>query len=92
MIAAMADIAVTAVVVLSLAALTVILLRVAPGQSRRRTRALVGLVPGVLGAGVVAAMVTDIVPDNFESFALPWVIVLGTAGVVLLTLMNLAER
>jgi len=55
-------------------------------------RALVGLVPGVVGAFVVAALMTDIVPDNFESIALPWVIVAGSIGIVLLIVMNLREH
>jgi hypothetical protein len=87
-----ADVAIASVLILTVGALTLLLLRVAPGQSRRRTRALVGLVPGLLGALVVGSLTTDIVPDTWENVAVPWVIVLGTAAVVLLTVTNLAER
>lgn len=88
----MADVAIASVLILTVGSLTLLLVRVAPGQSRRRTRALVGLVPGLLGALVVASLTTDIVPDTWEDVAVPWVIVLGTAAVVLLTVTNLAER
>ena len=78
-------------VILVLALVIAIVLRLAPGQHRRGTRALIGLVPGVIGAGIVLALTKDLVPDAFETFALPWVIIAVTAGVILLTIRKLAE-
>ncbi len=75
-----------------LIALTVLLIRVVPGQPRRRTRAVIGLVPGVVGAFLVGALVTDFVPDTFERLAAPWVILAVTAGVVALAVTNLIRQ
>lgn len=75
-----------------LALLTVLLVRVAPGQSRRRTRALIGLAPGVVGAFVVGALVTDFVPDAWERVVGPWLILVVTVGVVVLAITNLARE
>lgn len=86
-----ADVGIATVVILVLALVIAIVLRFAPGQQRRGTRALIGLVPGVIGAAVVLALTKDLVPDSFETFALPYVIVAVTAGVILLTIRNLAE-
>jgi hypothetical protein len=86
-----ADVGIATVVILALALVIAIVLRLAPGQHRRRTRALIGLVPGVIGAVVVMALHKDLVPDEFEAFVLPWVIIAVTAGVIVLTIRNLAE-
>ena len=75
--------------IVSIGGLIALALRLAPGQQRQSTRALIGLVPGLIGALVVAALVEDFVPDQLESFALPWVIVVVTAGLILLTVKNL---
>lgn len=88
----MANVGIAALVVLSLGAVVLLVVQMAPGLPRRRMRALVGLVPGVVGAFVVAALTTDIVPDGFESIALPWVIVAGSIAIVLLIVMNLREH
>lgn len=88
----MANVGIAAFVALGIATMLVILRVVAPGEPRRRTRALIGLVPGLLGAGAVLALSTDFVPDGFESVALPWVIVVVTIGMVALTAVNLAQH
>ncbi|HET9457946.1 MAG TPA: hypothetical protein VFO78_11425 [Candidatus Limnocylindrales bacterium] len=88
----MANVAIAALVVVSLGAVILVVLQMAPGLPRRRMRALIGLVPGVVGAFVVAALMADIVPDGFESIALPWVIVAGSIAIVVLIVMNLREH
>lgn len=88
----MANIGIAALVVLSLGAVVLVVIQLAPGLPRRRMRALIGLVPGVVGAFIVAALMTDIVPDGLESMALPWVIVAGSIAVVVLIVMNLREH
>jgi hypothetical protein len=37
-------------------------------------------------------MVEDFVPDQLETFALPWVIVVVTGGLILLMVKNLLDR
>jgi hypothetical protein len=86
-----ADVGIATVVIVALALVIATVLRLAPGQHRLGTRALIGLVPGVLGAGIIMALHVDLVPDEFETVALPWVIVVVTAGVILLTIRNLAD-
>jgi uncharacterized membrane protein YeaQ/YmgE (transglycosylase-associated protein family) len=86
-----ADVAIATVVACSLAVVIAIVLRLAPGQQGRGTRALIGLVPGVIGAVIVLALTKDLVPDEFETFALPWVIVAVTTAVIVLTIRNLAK-
>ncbi len=51
---------------------------------------LAGLVPGVVGAAVVAALSADIVPDDFETTALPWLIIAVTLGLAFVTIRHLA--
>jgi hypothetical protein len=87
-----ANVGIAALVVLSLGAVVLVVVRMAPGLPRRRMRALIGLVPGVVGAFIVAALMTDIVPDGLESIALPWVIVAGSIAIVVLIVMNLREH
>ena len=79
-------------VILSIAGLIALLLRIAPGQQRPLTRALIGLVPGLVGTLIVGALAMDLVPDELESLALPWVIVAVTGGLILLMIKNLVER
>jgi uncharacterized membrane protein YeaQ/YmgE (transglycosylase-associated protein family) len=86
------NIEIASVLILLLVALTVLLIQIVPGQARRRTRAVIGLVPGMVGALVVAALVTDLVPDTFERVAAPWVILAVTAGVVVLAVTNLIRQ
>jgi hypothetical protein len=87
-----ANVAIAGVVVFSIATLATVLLHLAPGQPDRRLRAAIGLVPGVIGALVVGALVTDLVPDDFEMVAFPWVIGASTVGIVALTIINLRAR
>ena len=88
----MANVEIASLLVLLLVVLTVALVRVVPGQPSRRTRAAIGLVPGVVGALVVGALVTDIVPDAWERVVSPWVILAVTAGVVVLAVTNLVRQ
>ncbi len=88
----MANVGIAALAVGSLTFVVVLFLRLAPGQQRRRTRILVGLIPGLVGAAVVGALTTDLVPDRFETVALPWVVVAVSIGMVALTVRNLAAR
>ena len=85
----MASVAIAGVVLLSIATFATVLLQLAPGQSGRRVRAGIGLVPGVIGALVVGALATDLVPDAFETVAFPWLIAASTVGIIALTLVNL---
>jgi uncharacterized membrane protein YeaQ/YmgE (transglycosylase-associated protein family) len=87
-----ANVGIAAVVILSLAGLIALLQRFAPGQQGRGTRALIGLVPGLVGTLIVGALAMDFVPDQFESFAMPWVIVAVTCGLILLMIRDLMER
>jgi undecaprenyl pyrophosphate phosphatase UppP len=86
------NVGIAAVVIASIGGLIALVLRVAPGQQRQSTRALIGLVPGLIGALIVGVMVEDFVPDQLETFALPWVIVVVTGGLILLMLKNLLAR
>lgn len=88
----MANVGIAAFVAVGIVTMLLILRRIAPGQRRRRTRAIAGLVPGLLGAGVVLALTTDIVPDSVEAAAIPWVIVAVTAGMIALTAVNLSRH
>jgi hypothetical protein len=85
-----ANVGIAAVVVGSLLVAVLLLVKLAPGQRRRRTRILAGLVPGVVGAAVVAALSADIVPDDFETTALPWLIIAVTLGLAFVTIRHLA--
>jgi hypothetical protein len=87
-----ANVGIAALVIVSMAVVIAIALRVAPGQQRPLTRAIIGLVPGVVGAGIVVAFATDAVPDQFETFALPWVVIGVTGGMILITIKNLVGR
>ena len=88
----MTNVGIAALVIASIGGLIALVMRFAPGQQSQSTRALIGLVPGLIGTLIVAAMVEDFVPDQLESFALPWVIVLVTGGLILLTAQNLLDR
>ena len=85
-----ANVGIAAVVIGALLLASIVLVTFAPGQRRRRTRILAGLVPGVIGAGVVAALSADMVPDDFETTALPWVIIVISIGMALLTIRKVA--
>ena len=87
-----ANVGVAILAIASIVGLIVLALRVAPGQQRSRTRALLGVTPGLIGAGIIGATAADLVPDSFESFALPWVVVAVTIGMVALTLRNLERH
>ncbi len=86
----MANVGIAAVVVGALVLAAVVLLTFAPGQRRRRTRILAGLLPGIAGAAVVAALSADIVPDDFETTAVPWVIGGVSVALALVTIRHLA--
>lgn len=88
----MANVGVAILAIASIVGLIALVLRVAPGQQRWRTRALLGVTPGLIGAAIIGATTADLVPDSFESLALPWVVVAVTIGMVALTLRNLERR
>jgi hypothetical protein len=86
-----ANVGIAALIIGSIAGLIVLVLRVAPGVQGRWMRALIGLVPGLIGAGIIGALNSDLVPDRLETIVLPWVIVAVTIGIIALTIRNLAE-
>jgi hypothetical protein len=86
-----ANVGIAALIIGSIAGLIVLVLRVAPGVHGRWMRALIGLVPGLIGAGIIGALNSDLVPDRLETIVLPWVIVAVTIGIIALTIRNLAE-
>ena len=88
----MANIGIAVLVSAAIITMLLVLRRIAPGQPRRRTRAVAGLVPGLLGATIVLALTTDFVPDGLETAALPWVIVGVTAGMIVFTAVNLTRH
>jgi hypothetical protein len=85
------NLAIGVLVIAAIGMLTMAFLWFAPGQADRRTRALVGLVPGLVGAMVVGMSSTDLVPDALEAVATPWTLVLVSAGLVVLTIRSLAR-
>jgi hypothetical protein len=86
------DVEIAFLISLTIAALILLVTRLAPGAPGRGTRALLGLVPGLLGAFVVLAVSTDLVPDSLERRALPVVVIAVTVGIVLITITSLLER
>jgi hypothetical protein len=84
------EVVILAVAVVSL--LIAIVLRITPGAPRRRTRILVGLVPGILGAFFVLTQSFDLIPDDFETWVLP-IVVLAVSGLMAgLTIRGLARH
>lgn len=88
----MANLEIVALLIVVSTVLILVVLHLAPGAARRRTRVLVGLVPGVLGAFVVLAERVDLVPDDIETRALPLVVLAVSGVIAVITILNLARR
>jgi uncharacterized membrane protein len=87
-----ANVQLAVLILVTVAALVFGVSRFTPGAPRRRTRALVGLVPGVLGAILVLTTNVDLVPDELEAQLLP-IVVLAISGIVaIITIRSLARR
>jgi hypothetical protein len=84
------EIAILSIAVIAL--LTALVVQVTPGVPRRRARVLVGLIPGALGAFVILTQHADLVPDDFETWVLP-IVILAVSGVMAaITIRGLAKR
>jgi hypothetical protein len=84
------ELAILAVAVI--AALIAIIARLNPGAPRRRSRALVGLIPGTLGAFLVLTLNVDLVPDELESRALPLVVLVISGAIAVITLRRFVSH
>jgi hypothetical protein len=87
-----ANVEIALVIAASSVLLVWLVLRVSPGTDRRGARALIGLVPGALGAFLVLTTNVDLIPDDLESRALPLVIVAISGVVALITIRGLVRR
>lgn len=88
----MANVELIILTIAVVAVLSALVVRLTPGAPRRRTRMMVGLIPGVLGAFVVLTLNVDLVPDELETWALP-AVVLAVSGLMAgLTIRGLAQR
>jgi hypothetical protein len=72
--------------------LILIITRLTPGAPQRRVRALVGLIPGALGALFVLTQNVDLVPDELETRALPLVILAVSGAIAVITIRGLARH
>jgi hypothetical protein len=88
----MVSIWIAIVLAVGLAGFAILLNHVDPGQPRPWMRAMVGVAPGVAGAFIVGTLATDLVPDGLEQSVTPLVIVLATAAIIGLTVLNLSRR
>jgi hypothetical protein len=88
----MANVELVILIVAVVAVLTAVVVRLTPGAPRRRTRVLVGLVPGMLGAFVVLTQRSDLVPDEIERWVLPLVILVISGLMAGLTIRGLARH
>jgi hypothetical protein len=84
------ELAILAAVIIGV--LIVIVTRLTPGAPQRRTRALVGLIPGALGALFVLTQNVDLVPDELETQALPLVILAVSGAIAVITIRGLARH
>ena len=84
------EFAILAVAVVS--ALLAVIARLTPGAPRRRTRALVGFIPGALGAFLVLTLNADLVPDELESRALPLIILAISGAIAVITLRRFVRH
>jgi NhaP-type Na+/H+ or K+/H+ antiporter len=88
---AMANVELAILTVAVVALLSALVVRLTPGAPRRRTRMLVGLVPGILGAVLVLTLNEDLVPDEVETWALPIIVVAISGLMAGLTIRGLAR-
>jgi hypothetical protein len=84
------ELAILAIAVI--AALIAIVARLNPGAPRRRSRALVGLIPGILGAFLVLTLNLDLVPDDLESGAIPLIVLAISGAIALITLRRFVSH
>ncbi len=55
-------------------------------------RLILGVIPGIAGAVIVGVWQTDLIPDQLESFLLPFVLGIGSFAVGVLVLLHLRIR
>ena len=55
-------------------------------------RLLLGVIPGIAGAVVVGVWQTDLIPDQLETFLLPFMLGIGSFAAGLLVLLHLRIR
>lgn len=88
----MANVELAILTVVVVALLSAVVVRLTPGAPRRGTRLLIGLIPGFLGAFVVLTQRSDLVPDEFETWVLPLVVLVVSGFMAVLTIRGLARR
>lgn len=88
----MANVELAIMTIVVVALLTALVVRLTPGAPRRPTRLLIGLIPGFLGAFVVLTQQSDLVPDEFETWVLPLVVVAISGFMAVLTIRGLARH
>jgi hypothetical protein len=72
--------------------LIAIVVRLTPGAARRRTRALVGLIPGALGALLVLTLNVDLIPDELETRALPLIVLAISGAIAIITIRRFVSH
>ena len=55
-------------------------------------RLLLGVIPGIAGALIVGVWQTDLIPDQMETFLLPFMLGIGSFAVGLLVILHLRIR
>lgn len=55
-------------------------------------RLLLGVIPGIAGAVIVGVWQTDLIPDQMETFLLPFMLGIGSFAVGLLVILHLRIR
>ena len=55
-------------------------------------RLLLGVIPGIAGALIVGVWQTDLIPDQMETFLLPFMLGIGSFAVGLLVVLHLRIR
>lgn len=55
-------------------------------------RLLLGVIPGIAGAVIVGVWQTDLIPDQMETFLLPFVLGIGSFAIGLLVVLHLRAR
>ena len=91
-IRSVATFGIVAIVTLSVLSFAAFVLVAAPEQRRVRTRLLIGIVPGVIGASVIAALSEDLVPDAFEPTIFPLLVIVVSFAIAALAVRNLVVR
>jgi len=55
-------------------------------------RMILGIIPGIAGAAIVGVWQTDLIPDQMESFLLPFALGVGSFAIGLLVVLELRAR